>query len=128
MPFLTQPVLAVPLFEASTGSPISALTSKPLCLLVPPPRLAPKCPSPKISDLIGDYLYTQIGAGKDDSPPNRQEIYTINLGIDLSDDTFFINSDCGNKGLRDGILIRLVGFIEDKNKSVVFSGYEEGER
>lgn len=58
-----------------------------------------------VAELIGEFLREQIGAGKDLSPPDRREIYTIHLQLDLSGDVWYCKHDCGNLGLRDGILM-----------------------
>ena len=59
-------------------------------------------------EVLTDFIRTQIGAGKDESPVKEQDTYTIKLRLDLSDDTFCVEHDCGNKGLRDGILMRVL--------------------
>ena len=55
---------------------------------------------------VKNFLRTQIGTGKDFSPPNNKSKYNIVIDLDLTDDTFYIQDDCGNKGVRDGILLR----------------------
>ena len=62
-----------------------------------------------VSDLISDFIQSQVGAGKDESKPNEHEVYEIELRIDLTDDTWFTKDNCGNKGLRDGILMDILG-------------------
>lgn len=59
-------------------------------------------------EVLTDYLQTQIGTGKDDSPTNEQEVYHIELQLDLETDTFYIKSDTGNKGLTTGILMHIL--------------------
>jgi len=56
-------------------------------------------------ELILDFIQTQFGAGEDNTPREEQDVYKIKLEIDLSDDTFRTTHNCGNKGLRDGILL-----------------------
>jgi len=58
----------------------------------------------RLSDIVCDFLRSQLGAGEDDSPPNELEEYKIKIAVDLSEDRFMVTSNCGNKGLRDGIL------------------------
>ncbi|MFH1979318.1 MAG: hypothetical protein ABII97_02980 [Patescibacteria group bacterium] len=58
----------------------------------------------KISDTIEDFLRLQIGLGEDTSEREDHDLYQINLKLDLSCDGFTIFSNCGNLGLRDGIL------------------------
>ena len=64
-----------------------------------------------VGELLADYIRTQMGAGKDDSPPNEVDVYEITIGIDLSDDTWGTNHNCGNKGLRDGIIMDVINRI-----------------
>ena len=56
-------------------------------------------------ELVTDFLRTQIGTGADSTPPNKQNKYTILINLDPSQDIFSVSNDCGNKGLRDGILM-----------------------
>jgi hypothetical protein len=56
-------------------------------------------------EILGEFLRTQIAAGKDDRVPVEREFYTIRLALDLSDDSFRVSDDCGNAALRDGILL-----------------------
>lgn len=59
-------------------------------------------------ELLAEFIHSQVGAGADETPREERDVYTIKLGIDLSDDTFYVRHDCGNKGLRDGILMRVL--------------------
>ncbi|KKN19846.1 hypothetical protein LCGC14_0941720 [marine sediment metagenome] len=59
-------------------------------------------------EVLADFIRSQIGAGKDDTPVVERDVYTIKLQLDLSDDTFYVEHDCGNKGLRDGILMHVL--------------------
>jgi hypothetical protein len=63
-----------------------------------------------VPNIVENFLRSQIGAGEDNSEPNKLDIYNIKIKVDLSDDTFLVNHNCGNKGLRDGILLR---FLKD---------------
>lgn len=56
-------------------------------------------------ELLSDFLQSQIGSGADDTPAVEWDAYEIQIGVDLSDDTFYVKHNCGNKGLRDGILM-----------------------
>lgn len=67
-----------------------------------------------VPELISTFLQTQIGRGADDSEPEDREVYTIKIDIDLSDDTFTVIDDTGNKGLRDGILLTIALEWEDE--------------
>lgn len=61
---------------------------------------------------VTEWLRTQIGAGADQTERNDKEVYSIKLEIDLSDDTYTVSHDCGNKGLRDGILMHFTKTYE----------------
>lgn len=68
-----------------------------------------------VGSLIGDFLYMQHGRGADDSKADEErEIYHIDLYVDLTDDTWRVSCDTGNKGLRDGILMHLFQEIKGR--------------
>jgi hypothetical protein len=67
----------------------------------------------KVEDLIMEFARTQIGAGKDTSVPEIRSVYTIKLVLDLSDDSWRVEHDCGNKGLREGILMTVARMITE---------------
>jgi hypothetical protein len=58
-----------------------------------------------IEEALSDFIRTQIGARKDESEPNKYDTYSIKIGLDLSDDSFRIESNTGNKGLTLGIIM-----------------------
>lgn len=58
--------------------------------------------------IVKEFLMTQIGKGVDNSKANEKEKYAINIQLDLEFDTFSCAHDCGNLGLRDGILQRFI--------------------
>ena len=62
----------------------------------------------RVKDLLSDYLRMKMGAGVDDSEANRVDLYQIDISVDLSYDIFKCHHNCGNKGLREGILLRLI--------------------
>ncbi len=64
--------------------------------------------SDKINDIVADFLRTQMGAGVDKSEANKLDKYKIILKVDLSDDSFRVTHNCGNLGLRDGILMEFL--------------------
>ena len=67
-------------------------------------KVKTNCNDPK-DHLVSKFLETQVGKGKDDSEAVERNIYNIKIGLDMSNDTFYVSHDCGNKGLRDGILL-----------------------
>jgi hypothetical protein len=60
-------------------------------------------------DIVSNFIKRQIGAGADHKPPEIRDIYHIRLEIDLTYDIFYCKHDCGNLGLRDGILVDILG-------------------
>ncbi len=62
----------------------------------------------RVKDLLLDYLRTKMGTGPDDRESNTLNLYQIDISIDLSYDIFKCHHNCGNKGLREGILLRLI--------------------
>ena len=59
-------------------------------------------------DFVFDFLRTQFGAGADDSKPKKRDNYTIRLDLNLNGDIYTVSDNCGNKGLRGGILARYI--------------------
>jgi hypothetical protein len=70
----------------------------------------------ELSGLIVDFLQCEIGTGADPNKAIDREKYKIRIEVDLSDDTFRCSSDCGNKGLRAGILMACVKQLEDEKE------------
>jgi len=58
-----------------------------------------------LREILEAWLSCQIGQGKDESEPNRHDTYKIKIQLDLTDDTFYTDSDTGNKGLTCGIVM-----------------------
>ena len=75
----------------------------------------------EIPEIIETFLRSQIGKGADNSEPNKNEIYNINFEIDLSFDNIKCNSNCGNFGLRDGILLH---FLKEEFKNGLYQSQE----
>ena len=68
----------------------------------------------EISNIIETFLQNQRGKGKDNNEANDIDLYEIDIDLDLTDDTFRIYHNCGNKGLREGILIRFLFLLTEK--------------
>jgi hypothetical protein len=66
------------------------------------------------SEIISNWLRSQMGEGPDGSVPNRLKTYHIEIDWDPSDDRLFCRSDCGNKGLRDGLLLYVMRKLTGK--------------
>jgi hypothetical protein len=63
----------------------------------------------KRKDFVTNFLMSQVGAGKDENKAEEREVYTIKMELDLTYDTYTVSDNCGNKGLREGILMRYAG-------------------
>ncbi|QQG46340.1 MAG: hypothetical protein HYY55_00635 [Candidatus Niyogibacteria bacterium] len=59
----------------------------------------------KLGETLEAWLSCQFGLGEDESELDKKDIYKIKIQLDLSDDSFYTNSDTGNKGLTCGIII-----------------------
>ena len=57
-------------------------------------------------ELIQTFLEIQKGKGTDKRKPNKNEIYYIKLSWYPEDDKIKVEDNTGNRGLRDGILLR----------------------
>lgn len=73
-----------------------------------------------VEELLADYLHSRVGAGKDETPPEKRDVYHIILGIDLSDDSWFVEHNCGNKGLREGLVMATLQFIKENLERVTW--------
>ena len=62
-----------------------------------------------VEDFLLDWLLTQVGRGKDNRVRVEKDIYSVTIGCDLSDDTFFVQSDTNNDGLTCGIVMSAAG-------------------
>lgn len=60
-----------------------------------------------IDNFLEEWVVDQVGAGEDKNEAVDRETYRINIGCDLSTDTFYIKSNTGNKGLTAGIVSRV---------------------
>jgi hypothetical protein len=56
-------------------------------------------------ELVETFLRGQIGAGKDKGEPAKRKVYAIQLRWYPTDDRIEVNSNTGNKSLRDGLLL-----------------------
>lgn len=63
--------------------------------------------------LVENFLLGQVGAGADDREPNVQDTYRIQLQWYPHDDRIVSRSDTGNKGLRDGILMQYLSYLNE---------------
>lgn len=70
----------------------------------------------RLEDVLSEFIMAQIGGGADDSPAEEHEVYKIHIQLDLSDDSFTTRHNCGNKGLRDGILMDVLKRLAAKRK------------
>jgi len=59
-------------------------------------------------DFVSDFLMTQIGAGEDFNEAETRDVYTIKINLNIESDEYLVEHNCGNKGLRDGILARYI--------------------
>ena len=59
-------------------------------------------------DVVSEFLRTQIGAGRDLSKMKEDDKYNISIKLNLNMDDFTCIDNCGNKGLRDGILLNYI--------------------
>ncbi len=67
-----------------------------------------------LSEVLGAFIQSQIGQGEDPSPARDLDFYTIRLELDVSTDTFRSSHNCGNKGLRDGILLDILSRLPNE--------------
>ena len=67
-------------------------------------------------EIISNWLRSQMGEGPDGSKPNDLKTYHVEIDWDPAGDVFTIRSNCGNKGLRDGLLIYVLKKLNGKGR------------
>ncbi len=60
------------------------------------------------NEIVSAFLSTQMGRGRDDRELYIRDVYNIKIEVNLSEDIFNLSDDCGNKGLREGILMQFL--------------------
>jgi hypothetical protein len=82
-----------------------------------------------VADLVGTYIQDCcIGRGVDETPANEQDEYRIVIGLQLSDDSWGITSNTGNKGLTTGILMAVMKMLDEGHGKVTgFGGSDRRE-
>lgn len=71
-------------------------------------RLSTNVKREHVVETLTAFIQDQIGRGADDAKPNKKDVYSVKLRLDLTDDRFTAQSDCGNLGLRDGIIMAVI--------------------
>jgi hypothetical protein len=66
-----------------------------------------------LKEMLGEIVRSMFGAGEDHAKANVQDVYMVDITIDLSDDGIRISSDCGNKGLETGIIAEALFRMND---------------
>jgi hypothetical protein len=72
-----------------------------------------------VENFVEEFIHSQIGAGSDKSQPVEKDVYTIHIGLDMSDDTFSVKSDTGNKSLTTGIVAHFLHKTNTSKNSMV---------
>ena len=72
-----------------------------------------------IPEIISNFLELQIGKGKDNSKAINRDEYIIKIELNLHNDVFKCSDNCGNKGLRDGILLTFLDQTEIEGEDLV---------
>lgn len=71
-------------------------------------------------ELLTDYVHSQVGAGKDSAEPEVHDVYNITIGVELDDDSWGSSHNCGNKGLREGIVMQVINLLEHHPDKVTY--------
>ena len=65
-----------------------------------------------LEEIVDTLIRNKIGKGEDSTEANKLDLYVIKFYVDLSEDIIKVNDNCGNKGLRLGILGQLLSNID----------------
>ncbi len=60
-----------------------------------------------VEGILENWIYSQLGAGKDTSKTKEREEYEIVIKLDLDGDVFHTSSDTGNKSLTCGLVMHV---------------------
>ena len=66
------------------------------------------------AEIIENWLRSQMGAGPDGTPAKQLKTYHIEIDWYPSDDRLTCWSNCGNDGLRDGLLLYVLKKLTGK--------------
>ena len=61
-----------------------------------------------VVEIVEMFLRGQMGKGADHSEGNRLSVYHFTISWTPHEDGISVRNDCGNKGLRDGILMHFL--------------------
>lgn len=64
--------------------------------------------SGRLESFIMNFLRGVLEKQRDYTPYEERNIYTIRLGLNLEDDLYWCDHNCGSESLRDGILIQFI--------------------
>ncbi len=64
-----------------------------------------------VKEVLEAFLDYQTGKGYEDVDHLEQDIYTIKIHLDLTDDTFQVTHNCGCLGLMMGILLEVLNLM-----------------
>jgi len=67
-----------------------------------------------IDEILSTFIEQRICAGVDKTPTNKYNTYNISIGVNVGTGDFYCKHDCKNKGLRDGIIMRVL-LLREKN-------------
>ena len=62
----------------------------------------------ELDEILWAFLRNKCGQGADNSLPETRTKYDIYIELNLTDDSFNCKHNCGNLGLRDGILLKFL--------------------
>lgn len=66
-----------------------------------------------VKSVLETWIMGQVNTGKDESPAENRDVYHIQIVWYPEDDTIKCSHDCGNKGLREGILMTVFSRISN---------------
>ena len=69
-------------------------------------------------EILSDYIRSQMGKGVDGRKPNNELVYRVTIGVDLSDDSFSVQSNTGNASLTTGIACEVFKRLRDNKLAV----------
>ena len=66
-----------------------------------------------IATLLETYIRSVVGAGADEREPEKRDVYTLTMTLDVTYDDIEVHHNCGNLGLVAGILSTIFARFPD---------------
>lgn len=67
----------------------------------------------KVVEVLQEFVRSQMGLGRDSRIPLNTNMYTVKIALNMDNDHFSWEHDCGNEALGLGIVMDAIGSLTD---------------